>query len=113
MNNMLRTTLLLAALTALVVWIGQLLGGSQGAVMAFVLAGVMNFGSYWFSDRIVIKMYGGQEIRRARRPRAATRIVKGLAQQNQMPMPRALPDPERVAERVRHRAESRACRRSP
>ena len=87
MNNMLRTTLLLAALTALVVWIGQLLGGAQGAVMAFVLAGVMNLGSYWFSDRIVIKMYGGQEIHEQDDPELYG-IVKGLAQQNQMPMPR-------------------------
>ena len=87
MNNMLRTTLLLAALTALVVWIGQLLGGPQGAVMAFVLAGVMNLGSYWFSDRIVIKMYGGQEIHEQDDPELYG-IVKGLAQQNQMPMPR-------------------------
>jgi heat shock protein HtpX len=87
MNNILRTTLLLAALTALVVWIGQLLGGPQGAVMAFVVAGVMNFGSYWFSDRIVIKMYGGQEIHEQDDPELYG-IVKGLAQQNQMPMPR-------------------------
>jgi heat shock protein HtpX len=87
MNNTLRTTLLLAALTGLIVWIGQMLGGSQGAVMALVLAAVMNFGSYWFSDRIVIKMYGGQEVREQDDP-ALYGIVKGLAQRHQMPMPR-------------------------
>ena len=87
MTNMLRTTLLLAALTALIVGIGQMLGGSQGAVMALVLAAVVNFGSYWFSDRIVIKMYGGQEIREQDDPELYG-IVKGLAQRNQMPMPR-------------------------
>jgi heat shock protein HtpX len=87
MTNMLRTTLLLAALTALIVGIGQMLGGSQGAVMALVFAAVMNFGSYWFSDRIVIKMYGGQEIREQDDPELYG-IVKGLAQRNQMPMPR-------------------------
>jgi heat shock protein HtpX len=87
MNNMLRTTLLLAALTALIVGIGQMLGGSQGAMGALVLAAVMNFGSYWFSDRIVIKMYGGQEIREQDDPELYG-IVKGLAQRNQMPMPR-------------------------
>jgi heat shock protein HtpX len=87
MNNTLRTTLLLGALTALIVGIGQMLGGSQGAVTALVFAAVMNFGSYWFSDRIVIKMYGGQEIREQDDPELYG-IVKGLAQRNQMPMPR-------------------------
>ena len=87
MSNMLRTTLLLAALTGLMVGIGQMLGGSQGAVVALVLAGVMNFGSYWFSDKIVIRMYGGQEIREGDDPELYA-IVKNLAQQNQMPMPR-------------------------
>src|SRR5262249_32824387 len=87
MNNMVRTTLLLGALTALVVWIGQLLGGSQGAVMALVFAAIMNFGSYWFSDRIVIAMYGGREIRAEDDPELYA-IVQGLAQRNQMPMPR-------------------------
>jgi len=71
MTNILRTTLLLAALTGLMVWLGQILGGSQGAVLALGLAAVMNFGSYWFSDRIVIKMYGGQEIREQDDPEAA------------------------------------------
>lgn len=87
MNNMLRTTLLLAALTGLVVGLGQMLGGSQGAVIALVLAAVMNFGSYWFSDRIVIKMYGGQEIHEQDDPELYA-MVKGLAQRNGMPMPR-------------------------
>ena len=87
MNNTLRTTVLLAALTGLIVWIGQLLGGSQGAVMALVLAAVMNFGSYWFSDRIVIAMYGGREIHEQDDPELYA-IVKTLAQQNQMPVPR-------------------------
>jgi heat shock protein HtpX len=87
MNNMLRTTLLLAALTALIVGIGQMLGGSQGAVMALVFAALMNFGSYWFSDRIVIRMYGGQEIQ----PGDDTELyamVRELAQRHGMPMPR-------------------------
>ena len=87
MNNMLRTTLLLAALTGLIVWLGGMLGGSQGAVVALVFAAVMNLGSYWFSDRIVIKMYGGQEIREHDDPELYV-LVKGLAQRNNMPMPR-------------------------
>ena len=60
--NGFRTTILLAALTALVVWIGQMFGGANGAVIALVFAGAMNFFSYWFSDKIVLKMYGAQEI---------------------------------------------------
>jgi len=84
---MLRTTLLLAALTALIVWLGGLIGGSQGAVVALVMAGVMNFGSYWFSDKIVIRMYGGQEIQQQDDPELYG-MVQRLAQQNNMPMPK-------------------------
>ena len=87
MNNMLRTTLLLAVLTGLIVWLGGMLGGSQGAVVALVFAAVMNLGSYWFSDRIVIKMYGGQEIREHDDPELYA-LVRSLAQRNNMPMPR-------------------------
>ena len=84
---MLRTTLLLAALTALIVWLGGLIGGSQGAVVALVMAGVMNFGSYWFSDKIVIRMYGGQEIQQQDDPELYG-MVQRLAQQNNMAMPK-------------------------
>lgn len=87
MGNMVRTTLLLAALTGLIVGLGQMLGGSQGAMMALVLAAVMNFGSYWFSDQIVIRAYGGREIREEDDPELYA-IVKSLAQRNGMPMPR-------------------------
>jgi heat shock protein HtpX len=52
MSDTLRTPILLAALTGLIVWVGQMLAGTQGAVIAFALAAVMNAGSYWFSDRI-------------------------------------------------------------
>jgi heat shock protein HtpX len=60
--NTFRTTILLAVLTALLIWIGDMLGGRQGAIIALVIAGGMNFFSYWFSDKIVLKMYGGQEV---------------------------------------------------
>jgi heat shock protein HtpX len=87
MNNMLRTTILMAALTGLIVWLGGMLGGSQGAVVALVMAAVMNFGSYWYSDRIVIAMYRGEEIQEQDDPELYA-IVKELAQRNGMPMPR-------------------------
>lgn len=87
MNNTIKTTVLLAALTALIVWVGQMLGGAQGAVFAFVLAAVMNIGSYWFSDKIVIGMYRGQQISEADDPELYA-IVQGLAVKSRIPMPR-------------------------
>ena len=61
-TNTLKTTFLLALMTVLIILIGRMVGGQQGMVMAFVLAGVMNLGSYWFSDKIVLAMYRAQEI---------------------------------------------------
>jgi len=86
-NNTIKTTILLAALTGLIVWIGQMLGGGQGAMIALVLAAVMNIGSYWFSDRIVIAMYRGQPIGQSDDPELYG-IVHGLALKNHIPMPR-------------------------
>jgi heat shock protein HtpX len=86
-NNTIKTTVLLAALTALIVWVGDMLGGPQGAMFAFVLAAVMNIGSYWFSDKIVIAMYRGQPIGQADDPELYS-IVQGLALKNGIPMPR-------------------------
>jgi len=91
--NGFRTTILLAALTALVVWIGQMLGGSQGAVIALVMAGAMNFFSYWFSDKIVLKMYGGQEINANDDPELYG-LVQDLAGRAGLPMPRVYMIPE-------------------
>ena len=87
MSNTIRTTVLLAALTALIVWLGQMLGGTQGAFFAFVLAAIMNIGSYWFSDRIVIAMYRGRQIQESDDPELYA-IVQGLALKNHIPMPR-------------------------
>jgi heat shock protein HtpX len=85
--NTLRTTILLAVLTALLVWIGDMFGGRQGAIMALVLAGGMNFFSYWFSDKIVIKMYGGQEVTAQDDPELYG-VVQDLTQRAGLPMPR-------------------------
>jgi heat shock protein HtpX len=62
MANGLKTALLLGALSGLLLLIGDYLGGTQGLVLAFVLAAVMNLGSYWFSDKIVLRMYRAQEV---------------------------------------------------
>jgi heat shock protein HtpX len=87
MGNLLKTAVLLAALTSLVVLIGGAIGGQQGMVIAFILAIAMNFGSYWFSDRIVLAMYGAQPIDEAQAP-DLYRVVRRLTSKAGIPMPR-------------------------
>lgn len=87
MGNLVKTGVLLAALTVLLVLIGGALGGEQGMVVAFALAMVMNFGSYWFSDRIVLAMYRAQPVDEAQAP-GLYRIVRTLATRAGIPMPR-------------------------
>jgi heat shock protein HtpX len=87
MANLMKTGVLLAALTVLVVLIGGALGGQNGMVMAFVLAMVMNIGSYWFSDKIVLAMYRAQPVDESTAP-GLYRIVRTLATRAGMPMPR-------------------------
>ena len=87
MSNALKTTALLAALTVLFVLIGGMVGGEQGMVVAFLFAGVMNFASYWWSDRIVLWMYGAQEVSEAQAPQFHA-LVRRLAQRAGLPMPR-------------------------
>jgi heat shock protein HtpX len=85
MSNGLKTALLLGALTGLLMMIGELLGGAQGLMFAFVLAGLMNFVSYWFSDKIVLRMYNAQEVGSGHR---LYHVVERLARQGSLPMPR-------------------------
>ncbi|MBP1686560.1 MAG: endopeptidase htpX [Deltaproteobacteria bacterium] len=87
MSNTLKTTLLLGLLTGIILWIGGFLGGSQGLVVAFVFATIMNFGSYWFSDKIVLAMYGARPVGLNEAP-DLYRIVQNLATRAQMPMPK-------------------------
>ena len=87
MANMMKTTLFLALLTGLFVAVGGLLGGQSGMVMAFGLALVMNFVSYWFSDKIVLKMYGAKPLAEGDAP-AVHRIVRNLATKAGIPMPK-------------------------
>ncbi len=86
MNN-LKTAVLLAALSGLLVAIGGSLGGMNGAVTALVMAGVMNFGSYWFSADIVLRTARAHEIKREQDP-ALFGLIEEVAQQAGMPMPR-------------------------
>src|SRR4051794_6452940 len=62
MPNGLKTALLLGALSGLLLVVGDLLGGSGGLMIALIFAAVMNIGSYWFSDKIVLRMYGAQPV---------------------------------------------------
>lgn len=85
--NRIKTTLLLSLLTVLMVLMGSALGGKTGMVFAFVVACAMNFFSYWFSDKIVLKMYGAREIGEHDHP-AFYGMVRRLALQAGLPMPR-------------------------
>lgn len=87
MSNTLKTGALLGLMTGLLVLIGGYFGGSQGMSIAFVMAFLMNFGAYWFSDRVVLAMYRAQPVSEAEAPELH-RIVQGLALRANMPMPR-------------------------
>ncbi len=91
--NRIRTLILLATLTALFLWAGQALGGQTGLVLALVLAAAMNFGAYWFSDRIVLRMYGAREVSPTEAPELHS-MVRGLAMRAGLPMPRLYVIPE-------------------
>jgi heat shock protein HtpX len=85
--NTLKTTFLLALLTVLLVVAGGAIGGQGGMLVALVLAGIMNFVSYWFSDKIALAMYGAQEVTEADAPEYYE-IVRQLAARAGLPMPR-------------------------
>jgi heat shock protein HtpX len=87
MMNRLKTTLLLTLLTLLMVAMGSAIGGKTGMVFAFFMACAMNFFSYWFSDKIVLSMYGAKEITETENP-AFYGMVRRLAIQAGLPMPR-------------------------
>lgn len=87
MGNVFKTGVLLAVLTCLVVLIGQALGGQQGMIMAFGLALVMNFVSYWFSDKMVLAMYRAQPVDEAQAPQLYG-LVRNLTTRAGIPMPK-------------------------
>ena len=87
MFNLLKTAVLMAAITALFMAIGSVLGGRQGMMLALVIALGMNFFSYWFSDKLVLKMYNALEVDETSAPQFY-RMVRELAQQAGLPMPR-------------------------
>lgn len=91
--NRTKTLMLLAALTALLLWAGQALAGQAGLAIALVVALVLNFGSYWFSDKVVLRMYGAQEVQE-KDAAALFTVVRELATRAEMPMPRVYLIPE-------------------
>jgi heat shock protein HtpX len=92
MHNGLKTALLLGLMSGLLLAIGEFLGGANGLMIAFIFAAVMNFGSYWFSDKIVLRMYHAQEVSPGHR---LYTIVERLSRQANLPMPKVyiIPDP--------------------
>ncbi len=87
MFNLMKTAILMAAITALFMAIGALIGGRAGMMFALVLALGMNFFSYWFSDQLVLRMYNAREVDEASAPQFY-RMVRELAARAQLPMPR-------------------------
>jgi heat shock protein HtpX len=84
---MLRTTILLGALTGIIMAMGQWLGGTHGMTIAFIFAIIINFGSYWFSDKIVLAAYSARQVSEAEAP-MLYRIVHNLTLKAGMPMPK-------------------------
>ena len=93
MSNQIKTGLLLAVLTALILLIGQALGGGGGLAIAFILAIARNVGSYWFSDRIVLMMYKANEVSPEQAPKLH-QAVEGLSKKAGIPKPRVFIIPE-------------------
>jgi heat shock protein HtpX len=91
MSNVLKTTVLLGIMSGLFLVVGEAFGGSQGLVLGFVFAVVANFASYWFSDRIVLSMYGATEVGPGHR---LYETVARLAARAGLPQPRCYTIPE-------------------
>jgi heat shock protein HtpX len=91
MPNGLKTALLLGLLSGLLLALGDLLGGSNGLMVAFVFAALMNLGSYWFSDKLVLRMYHAQPVGPEH---PLYRMVERLAMRANLPMPKVYVIPE-------------------
>ncbi len=87
MFNLMKTAILMAAITALFMAIGSVMGGHSGMLIALAIAVAMNFFSYWFSDKMVLKMYNAREVDETTAPQFY-RMVRELAERAQLPMPR-------------------------
>ena len=91
--NTLKTAFLMTLMTVLLLLVGSFLGGQQGMILAFMFSLLLNLGSYWFSDKIVLMMYKAKQVSEAESPRLFS-LVSRIASQAQLPMPRVyiIPD---------------------
>jgi len=85
--NQAKTFFFMAVLTALFVWLGNLMGGREGAIFAFLIAAGINFFSYWYSDKLVLSMYKAKPVTESEAPELYN-MVRGLAQRAGLPMPK-------------------------
>lgn len=85
--NALKTTFLMALMTVLLVFLGNYIGGQNGAMLAFIVAAGMNFFSYWYSDKMVLAMYRAQQVSESEAPRLYS-MVHRLATRASLPMPK-------------------------
>ncbi|RMF99454.1 MAG: zinc metalloprotease HtpX [Acidobacteria bacterium] len=93
MLNRVKTAALLGFMTALFLFFGNLVGGYAGLVIALIMAVIFNFGAYWFSDKIILRMYNAQEINREEAPQLYE-MVENLAKKAEIPMPKVYLIPE-------------------
>ena len=91
--NRLKTLVLLSTLTALLLWAGHAMAGQGGLTMALVFAALMNFGAYWWSDKLILRMYGAREVTEAQAPALHT-LVRELAGRAGLPMPKVYTIPK-------------------
>lgn len=87
MFNLMKTAVLMAAITALFMALGSFIGGRQGMMIALLVAVGLNFFSYWYSDKLVLKMYGAREVDESSAPQFYS-MIRELATKAQLPMPR-------------------------
>ncbi len=87
MANRIKTVILLALLSGLLIFMGNVIGGKSGMTIALVLAVLMNIGSYWFSDKIILRMYRAQEVTESQAPEIYS-LVSDLARNAGIPMPK-------------------------
>ena len=100
MMNQLKTVILLGLLTALLLFVGQLIGGYNGLIIAGIFSVIMNLGFYWFSEKIVLMMYNAKEVKESEAHRLH-KIVKEVAEEAKVPMPKVyiinMPSPNMFA----------------
>jgi len=94
--NTLKTFLLLGILTLFLIWVGGIIGGREGATFAFIISLIMNLGTYWFSDKLVLAMYRARPLSESEAP-AIYRMVREITQQARLPMPKIYLVPQKGA----------------